>query len=372
MKIVDIKTTILRQPNVKPIADGIQDLLVIEVLTDQGIIGIGEVHTSPYIAKAIIEAPMSHVSAIGLKQILIGRNPLEREILWRDMYRYSSVYGRRGVTIHAISGIDIALWDILGKVTQMPAYMLMGGGYNQKVKAYASMLMPSSTEEVKKEVNKVVEEGFLAIKLGWGPLGDDVDSNLELISSIRGITGKEIDIMIDVGYGMEMNKALQMVKGLEEFNIFFLEEPLSPDNLEGFARLSLKTDIAIATGEKETTYYGFRDLIRIGKVDIIQPDIARVGGLTESKKILDLATKEGITCIPHCWSSDILLSATLQLVSCIPSIPYIEYCTLETPLRTSVCQNRIKVVDGYVEIPDLPGIGAQLNEETLNSYFYNH
>ena len=113
------------------------------------------------------------------------------------------------------------------------------------------------------------------------------------------------------------------------------------------------------------------DLIRIGKVDIIQPDIARVGGLTESKKILDLATKEGITCIPHCWSSDILLSATLQLVSCIPSIPYIEYCTLETPLRTSVCQNRIKVVDGYVEIPDLPGIGAQLNEETLNSYIYN-
>jgi len=317
MKIVDIKTTILRQPNVKPIADGIQDLLVIEVLTDEGIIGIGEVHSSPYIAQAIIEAPMSHVSAIGLKQILIGRNPLEREILWRDMYRNSSVYGRRGITIHAISGIDIALWDILGKVTQMPVYMLMGGGYNQKVKAYASMLMPNSIEEIKKEVNKVVEEGFQAIKLGWGPLGDDIDSNLELISSIRGITGKEMDIMIDVGYGMEMNKALQMVKGLEEFNIFFLEEPLSPDDLEGFARLSLKTDIAIATGEKETTYYGFRDLIRIGKVDIIQPDIARVGGLTESKKILDLATKEGITCIPHCWSSDIFLSATLQLVSCI-------------------------------------------------------
>ena len=127
MKIVDVHTTVLRQPDVKPIADGIQDLLVIELVTDEGIVGVGEVHTSPYVAQAVIEAPLSHVAGRGLKQIILGRDPLDRETLWQDMYKLSAVYGRRGIAIHTISGIDIALWDILGKTTGMPVHRLLGG-----------------------------------------------------------------------------------------------------------------------------------------------------------------------------------------------------------------------------------------------------
>jgi L-alanine-DL-glutamate epimerase-like enolase superfamily enzyme len=286
------------------------------------------------------------------------------------MYTLSAVYGRRGVAIHTISGIDIALWDILGKTTGMPVHRLLGGGYHQKVKAYASMLMPDSREAIKAQVQQCVDQGFKAVKLGWGALGSDLDRDLELISAVRVAFGDDIDLMIDIGFGMGVNRAIEFARRLEPLNVFFLEEPLSPDNLTGYARLSSQSRIPIATGEKETTYFGFRELILRGKLDIIQPDVARAGGITECKKIVDLAEKEGVVCIPHCWSSDILLSATLQLVACIPNIPYIEFCTLETPLRTEVAHERIQVVDGQVEIPGAPGIGIELNRETLERYHY--
>jgi len=370
MKITDVKTTVLRLPNVKPIGDGIQDLLVIEVITDDGIAGIGEVHTSPHIAQAVIEAPISHYAGRGLKEVILGRDPLDRETLWMDMYRFSAVYGRRGIAIHAISGIDIALWDILGKATGLPVHKLLGGAYRKKVRPYASLLMPKTQREAKAEVEKCLEHGFSAIKLGWGPLSGDLSVIQGLIEAVREAAGDDVDIMLDIGFGLTMKRAEELVQALEPFNIFFLEEPLSPDDLAGYAKLCSKTGIAIAAGEKETTYYGFRDLIKIGKVDIIQPDLARAGGFTECKKIADLAQKEGIMCIPHCWSSDILLSATLQLAACIQDLPYVEFCTLETPLRTGVTERHIKVTDGIIEIPDSPGIGVELNRETIEKYRY--
>jgi len=368
VKIIDVRTTMLRQPDVKPIADGVQDLLVVEVITDEGIVGIGEVHTSPYIARAVIEAPLSHVSSCGLKQVVLGRDPLEREVLWDAMYRLSAVYGRRGVAIHAISGIDIALWDIAGKVARMSIAQLLGGDTKKMVKAYASILLATTPEEVRADVCRCLEDGFRAVKLGWGPLGTDPMGSVALVEAARKEAGDDIDIMVDVGFGGDVSQATRFARALEALDIFFLEEPLSPDNLEGYAQLARDVDISIATGEKETTVHGFRRLIEIGKVDIVQPDVARAGGITETKKIVDFARTAGVMCIPHCWSSDILLSATLQLVSCIPAIPFVEFCTLKTPLRRHVTQCPIEPVDGMVSIPEGPGIGVDLDTDTLAKY----
>lgn len=368
VKIIDVRTTMLRQPDVKPIADGIQDLLVVEVITDEGIVGIGEVHTSPYIARAVIEAPLSHVSSCGLKQVVLGRDPLEREVLWDAMYRLSAVYGRRGVAIHAISGIDIALWDIAGKVARMSIAQLLGGDTKKRVKAYASILLATTPEEVRADVCRCLEDGFRAVKLGWGPLGTDPMGSVALVEAARKEAGDDIDIMVDVGFGGDVSQATRFARALEALDIFFLEEPLSPDNLEGYAQLARDVDISIATGEKETTVHGFKRLIEIGKVDIVQPDVARAGGITETKKIVDFARAAGVMCIPHCWSSNILLSATLQLVSCIPAIPFVEFCTLKTPLRRHVTQRPIEPVDGMVSIPEGPGIGVDLDTDTLAKY----
>lgn len=370
MQITDIKTTALRLPEVKPIGDGIQDVLVVEVDTDEGITGIGEVHSSPYIAEAIIHAPMSHYAARGLRQILIGRDPLDRETLWSDMYRMTSVFGRRGVTIHAMSGIDIALWDIAGKASGLSVHKLLGGSYRDQVRAYASVLMPESPEEAKEEVRRCIELGFAGIKLGWGPLANSVKQVVALAEAVRAEAGDDVDIMLDVGFGVNTVQAERLAKSIEALDIYFLEEPLSPDNLVGYGYLSARTCVPIAAGEKETTYWGFRDLIDIGGVQIAQPDLARAGGFTECVRIRDLANRSGVHCIPHCWSSDILLGATLQFAATIPDLPYVEFCTLDTPLRTSLCADPIRPRDGVLEIPDAPGIGIELNRETMERYRY--
>ena len=368
MKIVDVRTTMLRQPDVKPIADGIQDLLVVEVVTDEGIVGIGEVHTSPLIAQAVIQAPLSHVSSRGLREIVLGRDPLQREVLWNDMYRLSAVYGRRGVAIHAISGIDIALWDIAGKVAGMSVAQLLGGDADKSVRAYASILLADTAEGVRVDVRQCLDAGFPAIKLGWGPLGVDLMGCVELVEAARKEAGEGIDIMVDVGFGADVRMAMRFARALEPLGVYFLEEPLSPDNLDGYARLAERSNVAIATGEKETTCHGFRQLMERGRVDIIQPDIARAGGITEVKKIVDMARTYGVTCIPHCWSSDILLSATMHLVSCMPDIPYVEFCTLQTPLRRKVTTSPIDVVDGVVRVPPGKGLGVELDPSTMSKY----
>lgn len=343
-------------------------MLIVEVLTDEGLVGIGEVHTSPYVAQAVIEAPLSHVASRGLKAVVIGRDPLAREALWHDMYRLSAVYGRRGVAIHAISGIDIALWDIAGKAAGLSVTQLLGGDSQKRVKAYASILMPETARDVRREVRQCVADGFLAVKLGWGPLGSDLKSNLHLVEAARDEAGDDIDLMVDIGFGCDVRQAIQFARGLDSLGVFFLEEPLSPDNLAGYARLAREVNVAIATGEKETTIHGFKQLVELGGVDIIQPDVARAGGLTECRKIVGLAEQSGVLCIPHCWSTDILLSATLHLVSCIPEIPYVEFCTLQTPLRRTVATEPIEVVEGRLQAPTKPGLGIELNPDTFRQF----
>lgn len=365
MIIIDIKSTILRLPEVYPIGDGTQDALIVQVITDEGLIGIGEAHTSPSVIKAVIEAPISHYMARGLKEVLVGRDPRDINLLWDDMYKLTSVFGRRGVVIHAISAIDIALWDLLGKIANQPIYRLLGGAYRKTITAYASILALDTIEDCVKKALDLKDRGYKAVKFGWNKIGSDIERDIEIIREVREAVGTEMALMIDVGVPLPFHKALKLARGLEKYNVSFLEEPLSPDDWDGYARLAASTTIPIAAGEKETTRYGFMELIQQGKIGIIQPDLARAGGFTECLRIAQLAEVHGVTVVPHCWSTDILVAATLHFIASLRECPYIEFCVIDNPIRNNVITKPIIPKEGMVHVCEAPGLGIELNEEIL-------
>lgn len=365
MIITEVECIMLRLPDVKPIGDGTQDTLIVRVHTDEGIVGTGECHTSPWVLKSIIEAPLSHVSARGLKGIVVGENPLDIRPLWDKMYGMTAVYGRRGAVVHAISAIDMALWDIMGKVTGQPVHRLLGGSRRRSVPAYASTLAPQTHDDAVREAQELINQGFQGIKLGWGGLGQDLDEDLRLVARLRKVLGDNVDLMIDVGIPMQFRDAVRLAQGLSDYKVFFLEEPLSPEDLHGYSRLTRMSSTPIACGEKENTRFGFRDLMEMGGVDIIQPDVARAGGFTECLRIADLAELAGVTVIPHCWSTDILLSATLHYIAFLKDCSYVEYCVVDNPIRRNVISKPIEVKDGLVRIPEEPGLGVELDYRTI-------
>ena len=370
MKITDIETIMLRLPDVVANGDGLQDVLVIRVHTDAGITGIGEAHSSPPVLKAIIEAPVHQLSGQGLAQLLIGRDPLRIGELWDLMYDCTSTFGRRGVVMHAISGIDMALWDILGKATGQPVHALLGGARRDAVPAYASDLAPATEAEALDRAKAHRDNGFRAMKFGWGGLGQDVRGDAARMGRIRAAVGPDVDIMLDMGMAIPFDSALWLARALAEHDTFFLEEPLSPDDLDGFARLVDASPTPIATGEKETTRFGFRALMEQGNLRIIQPDVARVGGLTEMRRIAALAEVRAVRVIPHCWATDILVAATLHFLATQRDAPYQEFNIMDNPLRTDLLRNPIRPADGMVPVPQGPGLGIELDEETLERHLW--
>jgi L-alanine-DL-glutamate epimerase-like enolase superfamily enzyme len=371
MRITGVETLLLRQPEVRLVGDGTQDVTIVRVHTDAGLTGTGEAHTSPYAARALIEAPSSHVAGRGLAEVIMGRDPLDIEVLWDDMYRQTMVFGRRGVAMHALSAIDLALWDIYGQATGLPLYRLLGGRRRARVRAYASILWPGTTADAVRTVSELAARGFTAVKLGWGGLGQDLRADVATVAALRRAVGEGVDLMIDVGQGMSRKAARRFVGAMEQFGVAFVEEPLSPDDLDGYRELGRHTQVPIACGEKETGLWGFRELIERGQLDIIQPDLARAGGITECRRIAALARLHHTTLIPHCWSTDILVRATLHFVACLPEEPLFEYCITDTPLRFGVTTDPIGVdADGFVAVPEEPGLGVKLHRETLERFRY--
>ena len=370
MKITDVRCTMLRLPEVRAIGDGTQDTLIVEVDTDAGITGVGEAHTSPWVVKAVIEAPLSHYSARGLRNILLGEDPRNIHALWDKMYALTAVYGRRGALLHGISAIDMALWDLLGKYTGQPVYQLLGGAYRDSIAPYASILALASPAETVEVAKQLVADGYRAIKFGWNGLGGDVERDVEAIALVREAVGSDVDLMLDVGVPMPLQRAIKLARALEPYSVGFLEEPLSPDDLGGYAKLAQATATPIAAGEKENTRFGFADLITRGGIAVAQPDVARVGGFTEARRVADYADLHGVTIIPHCWSTNILVAATLHYIASLRSCPYLEYCIVDNPIRTSVTTHHFAPVDGVVHVPNGPGLGIELNRATMESLCY--
>ena len=371
MKITDVEAIPLYLQTEKDIADGTQDALVILVHTDEGITGVGEADTSPPIGEAIVNAPISGDKCQGLRKVVTGEDPFEVEKIWNKMYMKTYKYGRKGAAINVMSGIDLALWDIIGKKVGKPAYKLLGGAYKKEVTPYASTLFPQDsgdTDFMKSEVNQYLEEGFRAIKFGWGGFGENPEDDYQLMKTARMEAGEEVKIMVDVGMKWTANTTIQRAQLLREFNPYWFEEPVIADDYEGYreAAEAIKSTMVVG-GEEEYTRYGFRDLIERGKVDGIQPDLARSGGYTESRHIAAIAQSRNIPCIPHGWSTDILIKANLHFIAAF-DCPFLEYCVMDSPLRWEVTKNPSRLEDGKVRVPEKPGLGIELNEDTLDKY----
>ncbi len=371
MQITDVEAIVLRQEAVDDgIADGSQDDLVVLVHTDAGITGIGEVDSAPDVVAALIRQDSSHAVAHSLRSVLVGRDPLDVEGAWDAMYRGIIYVGRRGIAIHAISGIDIALWDIKGKALGKPVSELLGDVRRDRVRAYASMLMPDTTGETAERVAALREQGFTAVKLGWGPLGQDPEHDVRLAAAAKGAGGDGVDILIDagLGYGDDAATAIRVARELEELGIGWLEEPFLPDAYEAYAELADPVDLTVAAGEQDVTRWGFRELIERGHVDLVQPDVTCCGGITELLRIAELAAEHGVATVPHAWKSGIIKAASLHVNAVLPDALYQEYCVAETRINTSLTVERLPIEpDGCIAVPTAPGIGVTLDDDVLES-----
>jgi L-rhamnonate dehydratase len=378
MKISDIELIVLEAPGAyeSPAgpeeAYGIKYLAIVKVSTDAGITGYADIETQPHVARAIIEAPSEGAvpGFQGLRSVLLGEDPFEVERLWHKMYMASVYYGRRGAAIQVISGIDIALWDIIGKATRQPIYKLLGGGYRDKVRAYASTLFRSAPAEMEEACGYYVEQGFTAVKFGWGVFGEDSERDVALVEAARKALGCRRDLLLDTGWYVPRTakQAIALVHRLEPFRLFFVEELLHPEDYDGYAQVVQAVDTMIACGEQESTEWGFRQLIERARIDVVQPDISRCGGLTVARKIVHMADLHNRLCIPHAWTSDLLTAASLHLNAFMRCSTFLEFNTSSGPLSREICRRPIVMKDGYVDVPQGPGLGVEVDEEALARY----
>ncbi len=380
MKITSVELWVLKSPGLYRNPEGAEEppgptyLGIVKVSTDAGIFGYSDIETAPTIAKAAIDAPQWSEAGVecfdGLGSLVVGENPLETERLWYKMYRGSIYYGRRGVAIQAISAIDIALWDIAGKFYRQPIHILLGAKWRSKVRAYASTLFRPDPGAIREAVKHYKGEGFTAVKFGWGVFGQDRKRDLKLVAAAREELGSDNDLLIDAGWFVERTpkQALQLARSLEEYRPFFLEEMLHPEDYDGYRELAEGSGVMIACGEQEATEWGFQQLIERSRVDVLQPDLTRCGGFTAARKIVHMAERANRLVIPHSWCSDLLTAASLHLNAFQRRAEFIEFNTSQGPLSRGIAKEPLRLVDGYVAVPESPGLGIEVDEETIARY----
>jgi len=366
MKITAVEPIHLRVPVVDEIPDGTLDVLIVKIHTDAGISGIGEVTSQSYVCKACFEAPRSAARRHGLTSILIGEDPRQTDRLWQKMYYQTNRYGRRGAAIHAISGADIALWDILGKVERKPVYELLGGRHRTTVPAYASVLFGDTPAQTAQLAREFVDLGLTAAKFGWGPFGRDASYDLELVSAARDALGNR-DLMVDAGHAWEWPVALERAQLLAPLGIKWLEEPLSQDDRVGYGKLCPQSPVPIAAGEGDVTHFDFEDLLERG-VHVVQPDVAFCGGLTVCRRVSQMTERLGRRVVPHCFSTGINLAASLHWMASVPGGDLVEYCLRPSPLMRKLVKNLPPLIDGRVPVPDGPGLGIELDESIVSQF----
>jgi len=339
--------------------------LVVEVFTDNGLVVIGNAALAPQVTKQVID--------LYLKPLLIGRDPWDVEFLWQNMYRKTMAFGRKGIGMVAISAIDIALWDILGKSAKQPVYRLLGGRTKQRIPVYASRLYSVELSELAAEARRYKKEGYKAMKLrfGWGPVDGaaGMQRNLDLVHTVREAVGDGIDVMADAYMGWTLDYAKRILPLLEPFHLRWLEEPVIPDDIGGYAELKSYGRIPIAGGEHEFTVYGFRDLLEARALDYIQFDTNRVGGLTQARKIAALAEAYSIPVIPHAGQMHNYHVVMASLNS--PMAEYFPVVDVEVgnELFWYIFNGEPKAKDGFIDLDeDVPGLGLTINETALQKF----
>jgi len=368
MKITRVEPIHLRLPDVTERCDGTQETLIVKVHTDAGIVGLGEVDSSSLVAKAIIEAPVSHKICRGLAECVLGEDPFEIDRLIHRMYEGTIYFGRQGAVIHAMSGVEIALWDIMGKATGRPVYQLLGGGFRKKFRAYASILFGDTPAETERMGRNLAQQGFKAVKYGWGPMGKSEESDLAQVRAAREGIGKDVELMVDAGLCWDTTTAIRRAKQFEPFNLTWLEEPLHPDNLAGYSRLSAQSPIRIAAGEKICDIKEFQKMMDEGGIEVVQVDVTRVGGLARAKRIGWDSAERHRLCVNHSYKTGVNIAASLHFVAAIPNSHYFEYCVEPGALRQALTKQRFRVTDGEITVPEEPGLGVELDENVVERF----
>jgi L-alanine-DL-glutamate epimerase-like enolase superfamily enzyme len=369
MKIIDVRLTGLSGGTVDggwPQGNRPEEDLntIVEVLTDEGLIGVGSAMTS----KSLVAAGVSV-----LRQHLIGERADEPARVSEKLRQAMFWQGRGGAVEHAISGIDIALWDLFGQICKQPVYRLLGGGYRRKIKPYGSILF-DEPGPLRETLLQTAARGFKAIKLGWRPFGRrDRRTDELLMKTARDAVGPNVELMVDAGGSEQFwphgyKWAIETARMLRDFDVAWFEEALPPDDLEGYIELRRQSPVPIATGEVLTRRHSFRPFLERHAVDIIQPDCTKCGGLTEAWRIGWMAYDHNIQLVPHGWNTALGLAADLHLTAALPVARYVEYLTPSPYLDEIITEPFKPDAEGYLTVPDRPGLGVQLDREALKKF----
>jgi len=359
---------------------GAYNATIVRVHTDEGIVGIGQSEAPSLVIDAIIR------SSQGLEALLLGEDPTHVQRLWQKMYNATGVYGRRGVVIGAIGAVETALWDITGKAAGKPVHELIWRSFAttasdteplKRVTPYATVYPPGANlEELEERMSIAVARRMKAIKIEeWeGQFGNvDMETDVAVIEKARSIIGPKRDLMIDVqNRWRDVGQALRTIDAIEQYNPFFIEAPLPADNIEGYRKLVESTHVRIAVGDWGfTTRHEFADLLRRGRLDVVQPSAVRSGGMHEILNIAEDAYRFGALCVPHTWFHVIGVAVGIHLAAVTPNMPYFEYPIAfpSTPLVDDLLLPYFEIAeDGTMEVPDRPGLGFELNEDVLTEF----
>jgi D-galactarolactone cycloisomerase len=378
MKILDLKTHVLSTPLDQPFAFSMgwvhrRSTMIVELTTDDGVTGWGEALCHglqpPEIAAAIVQT--------ALRPLVLGQDPLDVDVLWERMYNATRPFGQKGAVPNAISAVDIAIWDCLGRALGKPVHKLLGGAYRYQVQPYATgfyrLAEGRYPDDAITEARGHMARGFTAMKL---KIGFGLEADIAYVRGVRDAIGPGPRLMVDANHAYNVGNARRLLKALEPARIHWCEEPISPEDIDGYAELKNLTDIHLAAGENEFTKIGFREWVSRRAVDILQPDLCSAGGFTECRKISALAQAWHLPIVPHVWASGIGLAASLQFLATLPPAPLalhpiepmLEYDQSAHPFRQDLIFGAITMQDGMVQIPDKPGIGVDINREVLERY----
>ena len=388
MQIADVRTIPLSYRCATPYASaaGVQmarHALLVEIETDTGLVGIGEAGSAG--------GPLASTQVVverELKPLLLGEDPLHIEYLWQKMFQCTRQHGRRGIIMHAISGLDMALWDLAGKVAKLPLYQLFGA-YCDRVEAYFSGGFYQEGKDragLVEEAERAVSQGYrgMKMKIGRNPSTQSnlrhmlphhdmcvvsLEEDLARVAAVRQALGPERKLMVDINCAWSPALAIQMGQAMAPYHLYWIEEPVATDDIRGSAEVARALGTAIAGYETEIGLYGFRELITQRAIDIVQPDLAWAGGFTECRRIAALAHAYNLMVAPHAFSSAILLVAAMHLLASIPNGLVLEFDQNPHALREDLLQEPIRIdADGFVHLPEQPGLGIALNQTTVERY----
>jgi D-galactarolactone cycloisomerase len=368
MKITDVKTIRLRAtiPTAGQVfsRSGVRNsrsTTLVQVDTDEGISGIGSASGNGELIEVIVGKV--------LKPLLTGMDPTQIEEIWDKAYVRGGhkEFGTRGIGVVALSGVDIALWDILGKVRGVPLYQLLGGKCRDKVPVYATALYPEEPAKVAKRARAFAEQGFHGVKI---KVGFDLDQDIQIVRAVRDELGKDFVIMTDANQGYTVDVALKAAEAFAACGAFWLEEPLFVEDIAGHARLREKGKTPIAVGENLNTCYAFENFVVRGAVDFLQPDVARAGGITEIRKIAAMAAEHHVPLSFHTWGDGVALAASVHLSAALKECIVMELDYTYNPLRAELLREPLEVENGFLIPADKPGLGVELDSKAVEKFAF--